>query len=90
MSSTKQSAAAGRREKQLRVQKEQVAAQLRRAQARDKRQHKSRDTRKKVLLGVLLLEWMQRDELLRLRVQAELDKSLVRPVDRAVFALEAV
>lgn len=69
----------------LRLQKIQLEARIRRLQQREAARERGRDTRRKVLVGVLILGWMARDSAFAARVYRELNALLVRPVDRAVF-----
>ena len=76
----------------LRAAEEQVTAQIRAAEARQRaRQNKAKraaDTRRRILLGAWLLERMKKDETLRARLVAELNAWLTQPNDRALFGLE--
>lgn len=69
----------------LRLRQMQLETRIHRIQRREAARERSRDTRRKVLVGVLVLGWMARDRALAGRVYAALNKLLVRPVDRAVF-----
>jgi len=76
----------------LRAAEEQVTAEIRAAEARQRaRQSKverAADTRRRILLGAWLLERMKKDETLRARLVAELDAWVTRNDDRALFGLE--
>ncbi len=48
------------------------------------------DTRRKILLGAMILEQMEKDEAKKARVLASLDAYLVRTNDRALFGFEDV
>ena len=76
----------------LRAAEEQVTAQIRAAEARQRaRQSKverAADTRRRILLGAWLLQRMQQDQAARARIIAELDTWLTQPNDRALFGLE--
>lgn len=78
---------AARAYKKLRIAQERIEAQIRRQKALLKQKARSRDTRQKVLIGALMLQWMQADEDFQKRVYQALDRQLHRPVDRAVFSL---
>ena len=69
----------------LRLRKAQLETRIRRLQQRGAGKERKQETRRKVLIGVLVLGWMARDEALEERVYSALNKLLVRPVDRAVF-----
>jgi len=76
----------------LRAAEEQVTAEIRAAEARQRaRQSKAEraaDTRRRILLGAWLLQRMKQDEALRSRLLADLDAWLTRNEDRALFGLE--
>ena len=67
------------------MRKAQLEARIRRIQQRETGKARKHETRRKVLIGVLVLGWMARDEALEERVYSALNELLVRPVDRAVF-----
>ncbi|MDD1607679.1 MAG: mobilization protein [Methylococcaceae bacterium] len=50
--------------------------------------NKSRDTRRKILAGALILDIMQKDEAAKNRFIVQLDKYLTRADDRALFDLK--
>ena len=70
--------------KQLKAQKQQIEARKRAAAAKITRQQ---DTRRKVLMGAMVLDMMERDEANRQRFMQRLDSYLTRPDDRALFDL---
>ena len=71
--------------KSLRAQQARVQAQLKRKQALEHLRTRKRDTRRKILVGALVLEWMERDDALAARVYAELSNFLTRRIDRSMF-----
>jgi t-SNARE complex subunit (syntaxin) len=71
----------------LKKKKAQLEARIKQAEAREKDRLRKADTRRKVLLGALLSDWMERDDALRLKVHKALDKYLKRKIDREVFNL---
>jgi hypothetical protein len=77
---------AGQRKKleQLKARKQALEA---RQNTRLKGEERRKDTRRKVLLGAMLLEQMQRDENVQRNLNAQLDAFLVREQDRALFGL---
>lgn len=77
---------AGQRKKleQLKARKQAIEARQRTRLKGEERRH---DTRRKVLLGAMLLEQMQRDENVQRNLNAQLDAFLVREQDRALFGL---
>ena len=70
--------------KQLKAQKQQIEARKRAAAAKITRQQ---DTRRKVLVGAMVLDMMERDDANRQRFMQRLDSYLTRPDDRALFDL---
>jgi large subunit ribosomal protein L7/L12 len=50
--------------------------------------NKSRDTRRKILAGALILDIMEKDEAAKNRFMVQLDKYLTRDDDRALFDLK--
>ena len=77
---------AGQRKKldQLKARKQALEARQR---TRLKGEERRRDTRRKVLLGAMLLEQMQRNENVQRNLNAQLDAFLVREQDRVLFGL---
>ena len=70
--------------KQARALKSRVEARQRGAEAKKKR---AAATRRKILAGALALEMMERDEGVKARFMAHLDRYLTRADDRALFGL---
>jgi large subunit ribosomal protein L7/L12 len=50
--------------------------------------NKSRDTRRKILAGALILDIMEKDEAAKNRFMVQLDKYLTREDDRTLFDLK--
>lgn len=50
--------------------------------------NKSRDTRRKILAGALILDIMEKDEAAKNRFMVQLDKYLTRDDDRSLFDLK--
>lgn len=71
----------------LEERKKTIDAQLREAKNRAKKKARAEDTRRKILLGALMLEEMDRDEAFAERVRAKLNRYLTREVDRELFGL---
>lgn len=70
--------------KQLKALKQKQEAQKRVAEAKRTR---AQDTRRKVLVGAMMLDQMDKNEATKRSVMAELDAFLVRDDDRALFGL---
>lgn len=79
--------AAKQRLEQLKAKKQKIEAQKR---ATEQKRSRKDDTRRKILIGAMFLEQMNKDEEKKASLLAALDKHLVRPDDRALFALESV
>jgi hypothetical protein len=73
----------------LRDRQKQLTERIRQLEARAKMKSRKLETRRKVLLGALLSQWMQDDAAMARRVQAALPTFLVRQVDRDVFGLKS-
>ena len=71
----------------LLIRRRRLQARLDLQTACIKKRQRSLDTRKKVLLGALLLAWMDKQPKLRRQVQQALPQFLTRQVDRDVFGL---
>jgi hypothetical protein len=65
----------------------QTQARIELAAAREQERLLSLQTRKKVLLGALLMAWMDRQPEVRQQVARELPDFLTRQIDRDVFGL---
>lgn len=71
----------------LRQLKEQKAKAERRVKAAVQKQERAKDTRRKILLGAMLLEKLKRGEADVNRILADLDPFLKRNADRELFGL---
>lgn len=70
------------KEKKAKIQKDE-----RNLMNRISKKTRVQDTRKKIILGGLLLKMMEQDEILQNRVAEGLDKSLKKILDRELFNL---
>lgn len=70
--------------KQLKAQKQKQEALKRAAEAKANR---ANDTRRKILIGAMMLEHMEKNEATKTSVMGKLDAFLTRPDDRALFGL---
>jgi len=77
--------AAKQRLEQLKAKKQKVEAQKR---ALEQKRSRKDDTRRKILLGAMILEQMEKDEVKRASILADLDVHLVRTDDRTLFGFE--
>jgi uncharacterized protein YpiB (UPF0302 family) len=73
--------------KQAKAKQQQIEARQRAAEAKRTRQQ---DTRRKVLVGALILSRVERGEWPREKLLAMLDAALTRADDRALFELPPV
>lgn len=74
-----------KRARQLRAQRDLIEARKLQTMLKGQR---SDDTRRKILIGALYLDRMERDDQLRSSVLADLSAYLTRPDDRALFGLD--
>jgi large subunit ribosomal protein L7/L12 len=72
---------------QLLKKKEELNAQIQKIRAAEANEKRKEDTRRKILLGALMMEMMERGELDRDVVRQRLDGFLVRSGDRRLFGL---
>ena len=72
--------------KQLKVRQSRIDARKR---ARENAQARKDDTRRKILVGALILARVEQGRFSRADLQEWLDAALTRPDDRALFSLPA-
>ena len=72
---------------QLLKKQEEIKAQIQKIRAAEANEKRKEDTRRKILLGALMMEMMERGELDRDVVRQRLDGFLVRSGDRSLFGL---
>jgi large subunit ribosomal protein L7/L12 len=70
--------------KQLKALKQKQEAMKRAAEAKANR---ANDTRRKILIGAMMLDHMEKNEATKTSVMGKLDAFLTRPDDRALFGL---
>ena len=73
--------------KKLEARRTKIAAEIARVRACEATQNRKSDTRRKVLLGALLLSMLDSGELSREKIDSALARFLSRPQDRALFSL---
>lgn len=71
----------------LTAKQREIEMRINTVKARSKERARKEETRRKVLVGAVILAEAERSEAAKQRLQALLDKHLVRPVDREVFGL---
>jgi large subunit ribosomal protein L7/L12 len=78
-----------KRLEQLLQKREQLNAQIEQIRARETAQKRKEDTRRKILLGALMIEMMDKGELDRSKIMKRLSGFLTRDIDRNLFDLDA-
>ncbi len=73
--------------RQEKAKKQQIEARRRTMESKKKR---SEDTRRKILVGALILDRVERGEWPQEKLRAMLDAALTRDDDRALFGLPAI
>jgi large subunit ribosomal protein L7/L12 len=76
-----------KRLEQLLQKREQLNAQIEQIRARETAQKRKEDTRRKILLGALVIEMMDKGELDRTKIRKRLSEFLTRDIDRKLFDL---
>jgi hypothetical protein len=71
----------------LAEKRRQLAEEIDRMRAAEAQEERKRDARRKILVGSLVLAQVERGEVPRERLVAELDQHLTRNHDRALFDL---
>ena len=72
---------------QLLKKREELSAQIQKIRAREATQKRKEDTRRKILLGALVMEMIEKGELERDKIWKRLDGFLTREIDRNLFEL---
>ena len=76
-----------RRLEELLKKREQLNAQIHQARAFESAQNRKEDTRRKILLGALMMQMMSKGELDRDLIRKRLSEFLTRESDRKLFEL---
>lgn len=71
----------------LTKKRDQINAQIQAIKAREQAQHRKDDTRRKVLVGGVVLKMLKTGEMPQERLNQILDKHLEKEADRALFSL---
>ena len=71
----------------LKAKKEQIEARIKNIEAKEKARAKKEDTRRKILIGAMVMEQMGKSGESTKKVMAGLDGFLTRPLDRKLFGL---
>ena len=67
--------------------REELNAQIQKIKSKEAVQKRKEDTRRKILLGALLMEMMENSELDKNKIKKRLDSFLTRDIDRKLFDL---
>ena len=73
--------------KKLQQKKDQIDARIKLIEAREKAKAKKEDTRRKILIGAMIMEQMEKSEEARKKILVNLNGFLTRPLDRGLFGL---
>lgn len=65
--------------------REQINAQIQKERAKQSQKQRKEDTRKKILLGALMIDMINKRELDEKKIFKRLDKFLTRDIDRKLF-----
>jgi len=71
----------------LKTKKEQIEARIKNIEAKEKSRAKKEDTRRKILIGAMVMEQMGKSEESKKKVLANLGGFLTRPLDHKLFGL---
>jgi len=78
------------RVKKLEEKQRKIAEQLARIRQLEAQSERKADTKRKILLGSMLQEWIEKDDAMKQTVMARLEKFLTRNADRRYFGLSLV
>lgn len=73
--------------KKLEERQSQLKAQIRKLRAKEENEDRKRDTRRKIVLGAVLLEMVKSGEWSEEKLNNLLERKLTRPRDRELFGL---
>ena len=71
----------------LKAKKEQIEARIKNIEAKERSRAKKDDTRRKILIGAMVLEMAGKDHEAKKKITTQLDGFLTRPMDRDLFGL---
>lgn len=77
-----------KRLKALEAKRDQLNARIQALRAREQAQHRKNDTRRKILIGGMVLKMAKNGEMPETRLRQLLDKYLDADRDRALFGLD--
>lgn len=70
----------------LKQRQAKLAAEIARAEKAEREQSRSRETRRKIVAGAVVLAWIEDDPAMRTAFLGELDRRVTRPHDRTAVA----
>lgn len=73
--------------RKLEEQRARINAEIQRVRSRESQEERKRETRRKILVGAMVLDRIARGELSEKLFKADMDRFLDRDQDRALFAL---
>lgn len=73
---------------ELERQREQLARDIKEAKRAAREERQQNDTRRKILLGALLVKMVERGDVSQELFEQRLDQHLTRPADRKLFELD--
>ena len=73
--------------RKLEEQRARINAEIQRVRSRENQAERKRDTRRKILVGAMVLDQVERGEGSEERLKAVMDRFLEREQDRALFEL---
>ena len=75
---------------QLKKKQEQLRLQIQKEQQKETAKKRKEDTRKKILIGAMVLEGMKNSEEYEQKILKNLDQYLTKERDRKLFELEGI
>ncbi len=77
----------GKKLEDLLKKREQLNAQIQKERNKHTQQQRKEDTRRKILMGALVMEMMKKGELDEKKIRKRLDGFLTKDIDRKLFNL---
>ena len=77
----------GKKLEDLLKKREQLNAQIQKERNKHTQQKRKEDTRRKILLGALMMEMMKKGELDEKKIMRKLDSFLTKDIERKLFDL---
>lgn len=75
--------------KKIKEKMEQLAAQAKLIEARERTKARKEETRRKILFGAYLMEQMEKDAALKTKTMKGMEGFLTRPIDRKLLGFDA-